>query len=57
MPKDVKYPHKRLLQLDDELKSDVENYRFAHRFQTEAEALRTLLRLGLKHAPGPKKKG
>ena len=55
MPKDVKYPHKRLLQLDEELKAEIDDYRFAHRHRTEADALRELLRLGLKHAPKVRK--
>jgi plasmid stability protein len=56
MPREVLYPHKRLLQLDDELKQAVADYRFAHRHATEAEAIRELLRIGLKHAGRRKEK-
>ena len=55
MAKDVQFPHRRLLLLDDELMQGIDDYRFANRIKTEAEAMRALLRLGLKHAPKVRK--
>ena len=45
------YKERRLLLLDEELATAVADYRFANRIKSEAEAIRELLRLGLKHAP------
>ena len=47
MARDERYPHKRQLQLDTELKEALENYRFAERFNHEAEAIRALMRKAL----------
>lgn len=47
MPKPMQYPHKRLLQIDDEMKRAIADYRFAHRFNTEADAIRALIKAGL----------
>jgi len=53
MPKHQTHPHKRLLQLDDDLKSKIEEFRYRERFPTEAAAIRELLARGL--AVSPKK--
>lgn len=55
MPKPETLPHKRLLQLDDELKQAIADFRFRERFPTEAAAIRELLRRGLKAKPSKRR--
>ena len=55
MSRPTLFSHKRLLQLDDELKQQIDDFRFARRFKTEADAIRELIRLGLEAAKGGKK--
>lgn len=52
MPKPETLPHKRLLQLDDELKKAIADFRYRERFPTEAAAIRELIRRGLKAKRG-----
>lgn len=47
MAKPVTYPHRRLIQLDDKLKEKLDNFRFAHRFRTEADAMRVAMDRGI----------
>jgi len=57
MPKPETLPHKRLLQLDDELKRAIDDFRYRERFPTEASAIRELIRRGLTATkPKPKAK-
>lgn len=56
MPRESTHPHKRLLQLDDELKGKIEEFRYSERFPTEAAAIRELIRRGLEASANPKKK-
>lgn len=48
MPKPATHPHKRLLQLDDQLKQQIDDFRYRERFPTEAAAIRELIARGLK---------
>lgn len=50
MPHPEKYPHKRLLQMDTELKDAIRRYRFDHELMSDAEAMRQLMWAGLKSA-------
>lgn len=52
MSKEVRYPHKLLIQLDEELNEAVRAYRFKHRYDKLAEAVRDLLRAGLEKDKG-----
>jgi hypothetical protein len=56
VPKQATHPHKRLLQLDDALKAQIEDFRYRERFPTEAAAIRELIARGLKAPPAPKAK-
>jgi len=47
MAKPTTLPHKRLLQLDDELKEAINDFRYRERIPSEAEAIRELIRRGL----------
>jgi hypothetical protein len=45
------YPVKKLIAITPEMARAIEDYRFANRLKSEAEALRQLLELGLRSAP------
>lgn len=47
MAKQTTLPHKRLIQLDDDLANQINEFRFSQRINTESEAIRELLRRGL----------
>ena len=47
MAKPVTYPHRRVIQFEEELKEKIENFRFQRRYKTEADAIRDLIRIGL----------
>jgi DNA-binding winged helix-turn-helix (wHTH) protein len=47
MANKLKYPHKKLIELDSELYQAVQEYRFSLRYKSENAALRELIRLGL----------
>jgi hypothetical protein len=54
MPKQSTHPHKRLLQLDDDLKRRIEDFRFKERFPTESAAIRELIARGLAASAKPR---
>jgi hypothetical protein len=57
MPKEATLPHKRLLQMDDDLKKRIDDFRYRERFPSEAAAIRALIGRGLAaSAPKPKAK-
>lgn len=55
MPKAITHPHKRLLQLDDEQKQQIDDFRYRERFPTEAAAIRELIARGLNASNAPTK--
>ena len=55
MTKPIKYPHRRLIQFDDELKERIETFRFSRRHKTESDAIRALLVAGLDACNGKQK--
>ena len=40
---------RKVITFDDELRDQIAEYRFARRINSESEAIRTLIRIGLKH--------
>lgn len=52
MARPLTYPHRRLLQLDDQLKEKIDDFRFSRRYKTEADAIRALIQAGLDATAG-----
>src|SRR5258708_4488047 len=56
MPPPSLYPVKKLIAITPELAQAIEDYRFAKRLKSEAEAIRQLLERGLRPAPAARGK-
>lgn len=46
---------RKIVSLPSQLWEAIENYRFEHRFKSEADAIRELIRRGLEASPKPEK--
>src|SRR3979409_49517 len=51
MGRPLEFPVKKLIAITSEVAKAIEDYRFANRIKTEAEAMRRLIELGLGKAP------
>jgi hypothetical protein len=50
MSKPVVFPHKKLINLTDEMVARIVDFRFEHRLSSENEAIRRLIEIGLETA-------
>jgi hypothetical protein len=55
MPRPLTFPIKKLIGFNPDLWEQVRDYRFDARLNTESDAVRQLLEIGLRHAPASKK--
>ena len=55
MPTSIRFQNRQILQLDDDMKQRISDFRFSERFPTEAAAIRELIVRGLT-ASKPKSK-